>query len=152
MSSLMQYGIAICNMVSRRYALKILFVLLMLPLPFVIRLMFILETPIKHIHEFYGELGEKHAILYQTSSKLPTLPRNQSEPQCPRALNKKKYERYTKLLKEVTKFYRTHNITYFMADGTLLGSYLFHDVIPWDDDLDLMVRLEDYPRLKQIYR
>ena len=38
-----------------------------------------------------------------------------------------------------------------MADGTLLGSYFFHDIIPWDDDVDLMVDYNDYPRLKKAY-
>lgn len=31
------------------------------------------------------------------------------------------------------------NITYFMYGGTLLGSYRHHDLIPWDDDIDLIV-------------
>ena len=39
-----------------------------------------------------------------------------------------------------------------MGDGTLLGSYVMHDVIPWDDDLDLMVNYEDYMKLKTLYR
>ena len=39
-----------------------------------------------------------------------------------------------------------------MADGTLLGSYFFHDVIPWDDDMDIMVDYHDYPRLKKAFQ
>ena len=38
-----------------------------------------------------------------------------------------------------------------MSYGTLLGSYFFHDIVPWDDDVDLMVSFEDYPKLKQLY-
>ena len=38
-----------------------------------------------------------------------------------------------------------------MADGTLLGSYFYHDIIPWDDDMDIMVDYHDYFRLKKIF-
>jgi len=35
------------------------------------------------------------------------------------------------------------NVTYFMASGTLLGSYRHHGRIPWDDDVDLIVNSSD---------
>lgn len=31
---------------------------------------------------------------------------------------------------------------FFLAGGTLVGTYLFHDFVPWDDDMDVFVPLE----------
>jgi hypothetical protein len=39
------------------------------------------------------------------------------------------------------------NISYHMCGGTLLGSFLHHGLIPWDDDVDLCVAHRDYFRL-----
>ena len=37
-----------------------------------------------------------------------------------------------------------------MSEGTLLGSYMFHDLIPWDDDLDINISFHDYKKLKTV--
>ena len=34
----------------------------------------------------------------------------------------------------------------------MLGSYFFHDAIPWDDDVDVEVDFRDYPRFKRIFQ
>jgi len=42
-----------------------------------------------------------------------------------------------------------HGIRYNLAFGTLLGAYRHHGFIPWDLDADVVIALEDLPRLKQ---
>ena len=34
-----------------------------------------------------------------------------------------------------------------MSYGTLRGSYFMHGVLPWDDDLDIMVKASDFNKI-----
>ena len=51
------------------------------------------------------------------------------------------------LLEAFTSTMDKHNLTYFIAGGTLLGSYRHHGLIPWDDDLDVMA---DFNQQKEV--
>jgi len=39
-------------------------------------------------------------------------------------------------------------IAYMLYGGTLLGSYRHHDMVPWDDDVDVLVSVADRRRLR----
>ena len=65
-----------------------------------------------------------------------------SSPRLPRRFTPCEHQLMMRLLIIVERICREHNLTFAMSDGTLLGSWRHHDVIPWDDDLDLMMPIE----------
>ena len=74
-----------------------------------------------------------------------------SAPFFPRAINKTDYDMYVDLLRTLSELFEQANVTFIMCDGTLLGSYIAHGMLPWDDDADLMVRYADINKVKAIF-
>lgn len=56
------------------------------------------------------------------------------------------------MLIEIDSFCRTHNIRYILAFGTLLGAIRHKGYIPWDDDVDISMPLEDMIRFKNEFK
>lgn len=56
------------------------------------------------------------------------------------------------MLKEIDTVCKTNNLKYSLAFGTLLGAIRHKGFIPWDDDLDIMMPLEDMRKLKDVLR
>lgn len=53
-----------------------------------------------------------------------------------------------KMLVEIDDICRKHNIKYMLAFGTLLGAIRHKGFIPWDDDVDICMPLEDMFRFR----
>lgn len=48
------------------------------------------------------------------------------------------------MMSDIDEFCQRHNLRYWIFCGTLLGAVREHNFIPWDDDADLAMPIEDY--------
>ena len=51
-------------------------------------------------------------------------------------------------LVEVKKVFEKYNITFWLSHGTMLGVFRDSDIIPWDDDIDIGLLLQDKPKVR----
>lgn len=55
-----------------------------------------------------------------------------------------------KILNQIDNICRKHNIQYFAEWGTLLGAVRHNGFIPWDDDMDICMKRQDFERFLKI--
>lgn len=56
------------------------------------------------------------------------------------------------LLNEFNSFCEKHNLTYYLAYGTLLGAVRHNGFIPWDNDIDVCMPRPDYNKLIELFK
>lgn len=63
-------------------------------------------------------------------------------------------EEYKKIMLNILKYFdelcRKNNIHYSLIGGSLIGAIRHHGIIPWDDDIDVILSIEDYYKLIDI--
>lgn len=62
----------------------------------------------------------------------------------------KLWQHELKILDEIDRICKKHDITYFIMWGTLIGAVRHKGFIPWDDDIDINMPMKDYKKFLKV--
>ena len=55
------------------------------------------------------------------------------------------------ILRDIDRVCRQFHIEYSLCGGSVIGYHLYQGFIPWDDDIDLMMKRDQYDRFLKLY-
>ena len=112
-------------------------------MPFPLRTVSV-KQDIDRAREYVGNVSAQ--VLH--SLDMPWL----SHPKLPRGLTLQQYKEGLELLRAFSGIMDSLNVSYVMSHGTLLGSFMSHGIIPWDDDFDFLVSYEHHRKVILAFR
>ena len=104
------------------------------------------SRPLEGIFYIPDEIGILRAVdgviqqTYAVDERFPPL------------LSEGETDHAMRLVRKLTSLLSAAGVTFTLWQGTVLGSYMTHGLLPWDDDVDLAVRWADMPKVKMALR
>ena len=117
--------------------------------------LFVLNSPVSCLIAFASDLYYDYLFLNddrehaynELNAKIASLPATSDE--LPRLSSEERGEFYSLLMK-VSEVLNHHHITFWGISGTLLGAVRHAGMVPWDDDIDIVILHKDQRKLRKI--
>ena len=70
----------------------------------------------------------------------------------PRRTTKNEYDTLIRLLNLSLSVFQENGIDYTIGGGGLVGAYVMHDLLPWDEELDIMIHNSSKDKLIELFK
>ena len=70
----------------------------------------------------------------------------------PRKMSEDQYDTLMRLLYLSMKVFYDNDIEYTVSAGGLIGSYVMHDMLPWDDDMDILINEKHMRKVVELFK
>ena len=91
----------------------------------------------------------REVLTSDLATSYKSVPRRSSKV-VPRVMTQEKYNQLMTLMSVVQQAFAELQFSWVMNCGTLVGSFICHDILPWDDDLDILIKDTDLEQLETL--